>query len=207
MKKGTIACALIGISTLLLIILTGCSHTPGDAAVHGGHSQAGADLYLEGAELGHADAALKLGLLLEEGRVSDPRYRTAGHWFKRACELGSTVGCHNTGVAYEYGKDGMAMDYVEASNYYRRAAEKGYMQSQYNLGSMYSNNYLTPPDNVEGYMWMLLAEKAARACSKEPICHWILKDQPGHRMNLKNRLSETQVEQAEALAASWKASQ
>ncbi|MGC9967224.1 MAG: hypothetical protein ABSE08_17640 [Syntrophobacteraceae bacterium] len=128
MKNGTIVGALISISILLMIILSGCSHTPGDAAVRGGHSQAGADLYLKGAELGHADAALKLGLLLGEGRVSGPRYRTAGHWFKRACELGSMVGCHNTGVAYEYGTDGMAMDYVEASNYYRRAAEKGYME-------------------------------------------------------------------------------
>jgi len=197
--------AITSIFISLLIILSGCSQTPGDAAVRGGHTQAGADLYLQGAELGHADAALKLGLLLDEGRVSSPQYKTAAHWFKRACELGSVEGCHNTGVAYEEGKDGVAIDYMQASSYYRRAAEKGYMSSQYNLGSMYSNNYLTPPDDGEGYMWMLLAERAARACSKDPLCQWVLRDPPGHRMKLKGRLSASQVKQAEALAASWKA--
>jgi hypothetical protein len=65
MKNKAITSSFI----FLLIILSGCSHTPGDAAVRAGRPQAGADLYLEGAKLGHADAALKLGLLLEEGRA------------------------------------------------------------------------------------------------------------------------------------------
>jgi TPR repeat protein len=201
MKSNATSSILI----VLLIILCGCSHTPGDAALRAGHPQAGADLYLKGAELGHADAALKLGLLLEEGRISGPQYKTATHWFERACELGSVEGCHNAGVAYEYGKGGVAIDYAQASSYYRKAAGKGYMSSQYNLGSMYSNNYLTPPDDVEGYMWILLAKKAATACSKQPLCEWVLNDPPGHQMKLKSRMNESEVKQAEALSTNWKA--
>ncbi len=204
MKHGVVTGFLFNLSVLVLCILSGCSQTPGDAAVRGGHPQAGADLYLQEAELGRADAAFKLGLLVSQGRVSGERFKTGTYWFKRACELGEPVGCHNVGVAYEYGSaDGIKIDYAEAAKYYRIAAEKGYIGSQYNFGSMYSNNYL-PPDDVQGYTWMLLAEKAARACAKQELCKWILEDPPGHRTKLKTRLTEDQIKQAETLASSWK---
>jgi TPR repeat protein len=191
---------------LLLIISTnvGCSHTPGDAALRGGHPDSAADLYMKGAELGDSEAALKLGLLLNDGSVSAERYGQASRWFQRACELGNLPGCHNLAVAYEYGNDGAAKDINKAYEYYLKAAERGYMQSQYNLSSLYSNKYIEPQDDVEGLKWMLLSQNAAKAC-KSPLCEWILKDPPGHKEKLKARMTVTEIKKAEDLAAGWAA--
>jgi TPR repeat protein len=193
---------------LVLILLfmmgthAGCSHTPGDAALRGGHEEAAADLYVKGAEQGDPEAALKLGLLLNNGSVSTEAYGQASRWFQKACELGSLPGCHNLGIAYEYGNDGVVKDLNKAYECYLKAAERGYMQSQYNLSSLYSNGYIEPQDNVEGLKWMLLSQKAARAC-KLQICEWILKDPPGHKEKLKERMTPSEIKKAENLAETW----
>jgi TPR repeat protein len=109
--------------------------------------------------------------------------------------------CHNLGVGYEYGKGGLSQNYKLARSYYQKAAELGYMQSQYNLASLYSNQYFS--DDVEGLKWMLIARDNARKCSSNSLCEWILNDPPGHLKKLRNRMSEQQVIQAEASASIW----
>ena len=145
---------------LLSIINSGCvSSTPGDAAQKSGHPNKAADLYKNGAQQGDGVAALKLGVLLDQGAVDVSKYGEAKVWFEKACELGQLAGCHNLGVAYEYGKNGCSKNIEQAKKHYFIAANSGYMQSQYNLGSLYSNQYLF--DDLEGYKWMLIAEKSA----------------------------------------------
>lgn len=188
----------------LCIYFAGCSHTPGDAALRAGHPENAAMLYKAGAEQGDASAALKLGLLLEEGRVKVDTFGSPASWYEKACKLGSQPGCHNVGVSYEYGKNGSNNDITKAYDYYLKAAERGYMQSQYNLASLYSNQYVQPGNDVEGYKWMLLAQEAAEKCQKVPLCQWLLDDPPGHKSKIKSRLTKDQVKQAESLAISWK---
>src|SRR5512133_2812769 len=159
----------------------GCAHTPGDSALRGGHPQAAADLYAKGADLGDANAALKLGLLISDGTISDTHYGSALKWYLRACDLGSLPGCHNVGVAYQEGKHGVSKDFQKAYGYYMKSAERGYMQAQYNLASLYSNQEVQPSNDIEGYKWMLLAQGAASKCSSVPLCEWILQDPPGHK--------------------------
>jgi TPR repeat protein len=122
-----------------------------------------------------------------------------------ACELGNSAGCHNSGNAYEYGQFGANKDYNKARDYYLIAADKGFIQSQYNLGSLYSNQYFN--DDVEGFKWMLLAEKSAKACANVPLCKWMMEDPPGHRSKLKNRMTKNQIAEAEQLANQWKPKQ
>lgn len=177
----------------------GCSSTPGDAAARSGQPEAAAKLYERGASQGDAVAALKLGLLVSEGRATG--YGTAGSWFLKSCQLGEVVGCHNVGVGYEYAQYGLQMNYAEAARFYRMAAERGYMQSQYNLGSMYSNRYLS--DDVEGLKWLLLSQKVADSCLSQPLCKWVRDDPPGHVSKLMGRMSTADVQSAKAQAAAW----
>lgn len=182
-------------------LIAACSTTPGDAAYRTGHPQEAAELYMRGAQNGDDKAALKLGLLLESKVVDVDRFGTATKWFKRACELGNIKGCHNAGVSFEYGKDGYEKDYIQASNYYRKAAEHGYMQSQYNLGSLYTNQYLT--DDIKGLKWLLLAQRNAAECASDELCQWILKDPPDHVNKLKERMTKEQIEEAQQRAAEF----
>ncbi|WP_122951859.1 hypothetical protein [Bathymodiolus thermophilus thioautotrophic gill symbiont] len=76
------------------------------------------------------------------------------------------------------------------------------MQSQYNLGTLYSNQYLD--DNVEGLKWILLSQKFAKKCSEEPLCNWVLQDPPGHRAMLENRMTEKQILKSHKEVDEWK---
>jgi TPR repeat protein len=185
----------------------GCSSVPGDAALRSGHAERAALLYQRGAEQGDASAALRLGNLINEGRVSVEEYGQAGEWFKRSCDLGSSIACHNVGVAFEYGNNGLPKDLAAAQEVYLYAANTGYMQSQYNLGSMYANNHVIPPNDTEGLKWLLLARASAEMCKHQSLCQWILEDPPGHMRELEGRLSKSEQEVARELAARWKPQQ
>lgn len=182
--------------------LGGCAHTPGDAALRAGHPDVAAKMYREGVEQGDGRAALKLGLLIEEKKVKADDFGSPLKWYEKACALGSAPGCHNVGVAYEYGQGGVSKDVKQAYEFYLTAAEHGYMQSQYNLASLYSNQYVQ--NDVEGYKWMLLAQASAAQCKEVEMCRWVQEDPPGHRKKLKDRLSPEQLKEAERLAKSWK---
>lgn len=185
--------------------MAGCSATPGDAAYRSGQPEHAADLYKKGADQGDKTAALKLGLMISKGKISTDKYGNHAKWFIRACELGSDAGCHNSGNIYEYGIEGISKNYNKAREYYLMASEKGYMQSQYNLGSLYANQYFD--NDVEGLKWMLLAEKNAATCVNVPICKWIMKDSPGHRKKLTDRMSTKQISEANQLSDVWKPKQ
>ncbi len=190
---------------LLLIVVfpAGCSYTPGDAALRVGHIRAAANIYKQGAEKGDGTAALKLGLLVNDGYLSADSYGTAAEWFRRACDDAVMVGCHDLGVSYEYGRAGVKKDYTQALVYYRQAAEHGYLQSQYNLGTLYANNYIDPPNDLEGYKWMLIAQRTARGCKSEPVCNWILEDPSQHIKTLRLRLTAAAIIKAQELADQW----
>jgi TPR repeat protein len=194
---------IVVIIASVLLAASGCSSVPGDAALRSGHPEQAADLYRQGAEQGDASAALRLGLLIDEGRVSASKYGEAGDWFKRGCDLGNLPACHNVGVSYEYGKNGLHRDYTMAHHFYLKAAVEGYMQSQYNLASLYSNNFVTPPNEVEGLKWILLAQMSAFKCKQQSLCQWVIEDPPGHKQRLESRLSTAQQQAARNLAAEW----
>lgn len=185
----------------VLFSLSACQTTPGDAALKGGHVNQAAELYKQGAEQGNASAAMKLAYLLDDGKVNAVTYGVAGKWYIKACDLGSATGCHNAGVGYEYGSNGLSQNINAAGEYYLKAAESGYMQSQYNLASMHSNQYLS--NDIEGLKWMTLARMNAKKCAQDPLCEWILNDPPSHHKNLRSRLSEKERATAEARAIEW----
>jgi hypothetical protein len=186
------------------LFVGGCSVTPGDAALRADEPEAAARLYKSGADMGDGLAALKLGALLHDERVSSAIYGQSVDWYRRACELGLNEGCHNVGVDYEYAQGGATQDYHLAHDFYLKAAERGYARAQYNLGSLYSNRYL--PNAVEGYTWMLIAIESARRCEGEEkeVCQWILKDPPGHTNRLRQMLSAAEITEAETRANQWR---
>lgn len=187
----------------IIMMLGGCSTTPGDAAGRGGHPEQAADLYRRGAEQGDALAAFKLGRLVEKKSVSSDVHGSAGSWYIKACNLGDITSCHNAGVGYENGSIGLPKDIEKALTYYLRAAKSGYMQSQYNVGSFYSMGYFM--NDIEGYKWLLLADEAARSCISVPLCKWVLDDPPGHNKKLRGRMTAGQISEAEKQAKSWTA--
>src|ERR1700686_5757150 len=58
----------------------------------------------------------------------------------------------NRGTDYWYG-DGVPQDYVEAANWYRKAAERGYAEAQYRLGQMLAIGQGIPQDDAGAANW------------------------------------------------------
>ncbi len=190
---------------VLSFALAGCGVIPGDAALRLGSPERAAKIYQTEAEKGNADAAVRLGTLVANREVSAANYGSAIDWFKKACASGSLEGCHNLGVAYEYGTHCVAKDYAEARAYYLKAAAAGYMPAQYNLGGLYANNHVAPANDLEGLKWVLLAQMSAERHHSQAMSHWVLQDLAGYRCRLEMRLSDAQLREARALAEAWKA--
>lgn len=188
-------------AVILLLLASACSTTPGDAAYRSDHPTAAADLYRQGANQGDPNAALKLGLLISNSEVSASQYGSANSWFEKACSQQILAACHNAGVGYEYGKHGVSINYSNAEAFYLKAAENGYMQSQYNLGSLHANQNLH--NDVQGLKWLLLAQATANKCPSTPLCQWVLDDPPGHISTLKKRMQPQEIERAQSLSSQW----
>jgi hypothetical protein len=77
----------------------------------------------------------------------------------RAGELGSVHAQRSLGVCYETGNWAGPLDLTEAARWYRKAAERGHAECQYDLGLMLLLGEGEPVDTVEGLMWL---ERAAR---------------------------------------------
>src|SRR5580692_147000 len=59
---------------------------------------------------------------------------------------------YNRGSAYWYGQGG-PQDYVQAANWYLKAAEQGYAEAQYRLGQMLSIGQGIAKDEVQAASW------------------------------------------------------
>ena len=65
---------------------------------------------------------------------------------------GEPVAQNALGLFYVHGQ-GVAQDYVEAANWFRKAAEQGYADAQFNLGVCYENGDGVTKDLAEAIKW------------------------------------------------------
>jgi len=173
-----------------------------------------------GASEGGANAALLLGRMYESGSgtVAGRSMEAAVYWYTRATQIAEVTpkkdmvyvnefareAAHRLGFIYEYGDQGIPKDEKLAAYWYLKAAEKGYYPAQYNLGAMYAQNLITPPNDVEGYKWFLLAQRQTDGCTFDPQCRFVTADPPGHIKRLRARMTPAQIAEAERLFNAWK---
>jgi len=171
-------------------------------------------------ESGNASAALVLGRMYETGTgtVAGRSIEAAVYYYTRAAQIAESTpikdmvyvnqfameAAHRLGFIYEYGDQGIPKNDKLAARWYLRAAEKGYYPAQYNLGAMYSQNLITPSNDVEGYKWFLLAQRQTDGCTFDPQCRFVTADPPGHIKRLLARMTPAQIAEAERLFREWK---
>jgi hypothetical protein len=183
---------------MLLLMLAACStemRAEGNRAVF--------ERELRKAEQGDRLAASRVGGMYSLGIGTYRDSAKAVYWYEQAGPLG---GWAMLGLMYEEGKD-VPKDLDRAAMYYRQAAETGSATSMYQLGRLHADRAIGGADAVEGYMWLLLAErvgKARGACALVYECkEWAIKDRPGYRARLKSELTAAQRAEAEQRMAVW----
>ncbi|TPX76509.1 hypothetical protein CcCBS67573_g02227 [Chytriomyces confervae] len=81
------------------------------------------------------------------------------------------------GWTYEFGDDGVHVDYIKAFEWYSKAAVKGYGHAQYLLGSLYEFGRGIERDYEEAYKWYKRASKQGHATA------WSAKHRVSKSMN------------------------
>jgi TPR repeat protein len=99
------------------------------------------------ADRAHPDAVYWLGHLYPEGAERDSLLLRAG-------ELGSLEAQRDLGALCATGDWTGPHDPARAALWYRRAAERGHTDAQYNLGFMYLRGEGLPCDHMEGLRWL-----------------------------------------------------
>lgn len=155
------------------------------------------------ADEGDAGAALRLGNLLARNRVPAAKFGNAADWYKKGCALDDLSACHNLGVSYENGRNGVAQDYPEAAAYYLKSAERAFLPSMLSLARLHADSKVIALDNRDGLKWMLIAQKAAGQCAGHRLCDSVLNDEKGYRSRLEARLSPTELQETRHLADVW----
>ncbi|MDG1302395.1 MAG: tetratricopeptide repeat protein, partial [Opitutae bacterium] len=87
--------------------------------------------------------------------------------------------------------NGIPEDDAEAVRWYRKAAEQGNAQAQYNLGRMYANGNGVPEDNVMAYLWWNLAAAQGIESAKK------------NKGILSKKMSKEQIAAAQKLSREW----
>lgn len=94
--------------------------------------------YEEAANIGSASAQRHLGYIFENNKDYEDLAR-AKFWYEKAAAQGNVVANNDLGVMY-LDAHGVSYDIQKAKNYFTAAAEKGFSQSQYELGAIYNRD-------------------------------------------------------------------
>jgi hypothetical protein len=169
-----------------------------DAARSAGDSTAAIALYEQQFTLGNLDAGFRLADIYARGLGMPPQPERAFALFADLANRGEVTARHNLGICYEYGV-GVAIDYAQAAEMYRRAAEVGSLRSIYALGTLAANDHLVPRDDIEGLSRLLQA--VARSGDDESAAALIRDDEPAQARRLMDRMTPAQIAEAHARAA------
>lgn len=150
------------------------------------------------AEKGNVALQFQLGAAYTFGQVVDKDEAKGFAWYKRAAEStapewrSSAIGAmFFVGYGLAAGR-GTAANAAEAVEWYGRAAARGHIAAQNNLGVLYRDGTGVGRDPVEAYKWLALAANKNFALAKKNLD------------GLAPSLSAEQREEAQRRVAAWK---
>jgi TPR repeat protein/predicted acylesterase/phospholipase RssA/ankyrin repeat protein len=117
--------------------------------------------FKKAAEQGHANGQYRLGIMYEKGRGVKDDFYEAAKWLKKTAEQGNLEGYYYLGMMCEKHRRSVAKySYqAEAKDSYIKAAERGHVGSQCNLGRMYFEDR----DHKEALYWYRRASEQGNA--------------------------------------------
>jgi len=155
--------------------------------------------FRKAAEQGDAHAQYDLGLSYNEGHGVPQDYAQAALWYRKAAEQGDTDAQYNLGVWYEEGEyRGVDQDtqaafwrrkirawrayinsvdfhfsehwrFSKAAFWYRKAAEQGDAEAQYNLGRLYYDGRGVAQDYDQAALWFRAAAEQGDSDAQDEL--------------------------------------
>src|SRR6202030_165494 len=123
-----------------------------------------------------AAAAYEIGVRFAEGKGVAPNFDEAAKWYDRAAQAGVVPAIFRLGTLYEKGlsvqkdvdiarryylqaaeRGNRGPNYTNASLWFRKAADRGVADSQFNLGILYARGIGVEQNLAESFKWFSLA--------------------------------------------------
>lgn len=92
-------------------------------------------LYTSAFESGSHEAAIRLGMMSEQGQGMPRDYQLAANYYAKAAASGHSLACFNLALLHQYGR-GVSRDLARAEQLFLRAAEGGDALSYYYLAQL-----------------------------------------------------------------------
>jgi TPR repeat protein len=159
------------------------------------HEQSFVEEYRKAADRGDPAAQRNLGVLYENGWSVTKDIEQAGVWYQKAADQGDALARialkrlqpqqnpseqigtispalmatpaeqNQRGDRYFYGQ-GVEQNYVEAMEWYRKAADQGFADAQHNIGALYENGWGVAKDIDQAKVWYQRAADRGDAFAK-----------------------------------------
>lgn len=152
------------------------------------------DTILPTAESGDAGAQNRVGEMYEFGQGVNRDIDQAFGWYRKSADQGNVTAWHNLGRCYNFGT-GVEQNYETAEEWYRKAAEQGHQEAMFFLGTLYATSHGgddSADTDVIAYAWMHNAAELGNPTAR------------AIETRLKMKLGESQLGEAESLAAQYK---
>lgn len=111
---------------------------------------------------------------------------------ERAARAGNRIAMHDLGLYYAEGRGGVDKNMDTALAWFEKAAERGVVDSQYNLGVLFSATPEIPKDLSAAYVWFSIASKQGDQFAANELGR------------VKGQLSAEQLKQADARVSGFK---
>ncbi|KEP53578.1 enzyme activator [Rhizoctonia solani 123E] len=141
--------------------------------------------YRKAASLGDTAAMYKLGMIFLQGQLGQPKSpRDAIPWLRRAAEQADAENphaLHELGLLHEQpGSQIVVHDEAYAKDLFTRAAQLGYVRSQFKLGTAYEYGQLTcPVDPKRSIAWYTKAAQKGDPEAELALSGWYLTGSEG----------------------------
>ncbi|KAJ1310400.1 hypothetical protein OPQ81_007138 [Rhizoctonia solani] len=141
--------------------------------------------YRKAASLGDTAAMYKLGMIHLQGQLGQPKNPREGvPWLRRAAEQADAENphaLHELGLLHEQpGSQIVVHDEAYAKDLFTRAAQLGYVRSQFKLGTAYEYGQLTcPVDPKRSIAWYTKAAQKGDAEAELALSGWYLTGSEG----------------------------
>ena len=134
-----------------------------------GQMEEGARLIRLAANRNQPAAQYRLAKLYESGTgvAKDPI--TARELIERAARGGNRIAMHDLGNYHAYGQGGLDRDMVKALDWFTKAAERGVVDSQFNVAFLREGNEGVPADTQTALFWYFIAARQGDQGAPERI--------------------------------------
>jgi len=134
-----------------------------------GRTDEGVSLIRKSANQNQPAAQYRLAKLYEIGEGVTQDSEMARQLTERAARNGNRIAMHDLALYYAEGRGGVEADLPTAANWFEKAAERGVVDSQFNLGVLFESGQGLPKNMADAFVWYSIAAKQGDQFAKTRV--------------------------------------